>query len=198
MYMRRAHTHIIQEVDVGLEARVLIGLVGPGAAIPDEQHPATQRVQLVPCPGVLLHGEVVGVPLNHPEHLELGSQLRVRMRHEAHDHEQLTAGHYEIASADVEAHAGAEAARQPFYRLQQVVLTPDQNAQVEVVVPGDESEGTTHHHCDLRIKGNVAIAGRHDTEGPRAILNQSVMPRRRGEMGARSRQDVTMICFSGV
>ena len=39
---------MIEEVDAALEARVLIRVVGSGAAAPDEQHPAFQRGQLPP------------------------------------------------------------------------------------------------------------------------------------------------------
>jgi len=70
---------IVEEVDAGLDARVLIRVVRSGAAIPDEQNPAIQRVHLAPRPGELRHGEVGVVrrlrPFRRPEHLEHGRRL---------------------------------------------------------------------------------------------------------------------------
>ena len=92
---------VIQEVDA-LHAGIPIGLlVGSGAASPEEQHHAAERVNL--APGVLKHLDHAGVhhqivhSLEHPERRRRRAAMWTA---QPDDHEHLPPAQHEVASKD--------------------------------------------------------------------------------------------------
>jgi len=147
---------IVQEVDAGLDVRVLIRVVRSGAAIPDEQNPAIQRVQLAPRPGELRHGEVGVVrhlrPFRRPEHLEHGRRRLTTTRFPPHDLEQLASGRDDVASADELA-------------VDALVVVGPEAKQLRLHPP----PGSLVHGLGLRTHEDVVAIVDEDIEGPAVV-----------------------------